>query len=98
MSYLLPESVVDALMDKLGHDESFRARFTADPRACLAGLGFAPAADPTVTAGIWACMQVDALASMESIRASHVELRAQLTRAALFTPFHLGHRVDEKAA
>jgi putative modified peptide len=89
MSFQLPESVVDALLGKLASDDAFRDRFAIDPRAALAALGFAPAADATVQAGIWKCMAVSELASRESIRAAHVQLRAQLLRLGMYTPFHL---------
>ena len=89
MSFQLPESVADALLDKLGNDDAFRDRFANDPRSALASLGFAPAADATVQRGIWNCMAVTELASRESIRAAHVQLRAQLVRRGVYTPFHL---------
>jgi putative modified peptide len=98
MSFQLPEAIVDTLLDKLGSDDAFRAEFVANPRAALAGLGFAPAADTSISQGIWACMEVRELSSKEAIRAGRIELNRQLTRMALFTPFHLEAAQAIKAA
>lgn len=90
MSFQLPESIVDSLLDKLGHDDAFRTQFSADPRQALAGLGFAPAADDAIQQGIWMCLTVSELASKEAIQASCEALRHQLTiRKAVFSPIHL---------
>jgi putative modified peptide len=98
MSHRLPETVADALIDKLGHDDSFRDLFCTDPRGALASLGFGPASDPGVTQGIWACMKVDQLASKEAILAGREQLRVQLSQRALFTPFNLDVHPGSKAA
>ena len=98
MSFQLSASVVNALLDRLGNDDGFRDRFCADPRDALASLGFAPAADPSVTQGVWACMEVQQLASKEAIRAGRDQLTKQLVARALFTPFHLEARPNSKAA
>jgi putative modified peptide len=78
MSFQLPEIIVDALLDKLGNDDDFRTRFTADTRAALGSLGFEPAFDGSIQRGIWNCLSVSELASKEVIRASHAQIRQQL--------------------
>jgi len=83
MSFHLPEPIVDRLLARLGHDDDFRAAFQADARAALASLGFAPAADASVTQGLWLCLAVDELASKEAIRATHEGLRRQLGAARM---------------
>ena len=91
MSFQLSEPIADALLNKLGHDDDFRALFTANPREALVSLGFAPAADAGIREGIWMCMQVDVLASKEAIRAGHALLRQQFTASrAKYTPITLG--------
>jgi putative modified peptide len=89
MSFNLPEPIVDELLDKLGHDDDFRIRFTADPRAALAQLGFAAAEDAAVDRGIWNCLQVAELASKEAIRAGRVQLRSQLMARSSYKAFAL---------
>jgi putative modified peptide len=89
MSFQLPPSVVDSLLDRLGNDDDFRDQFRADPRSALASLGFSPAADPSIKQGIWACMAVNELASKHAIRATRDQLREQLSRKVMFTPFFL---------
>src|SRR5687767_5758497 len=89
MSFKLPQPIVDSLLDRLGNDDGFRANFAADPRTALASLGFADAADASIQRGIWNCMEVNQLASKDAIRAGHDELRAQLTKPAVFFPFAL---------
>jgi putative modified peptide len=79
MSYQLPEPVVDRLLDRLGNDDDFRRLFTADTRAALASIGFAPAADRSVQHGAWFCLAVESLASKEAIRAGRNQLRLQFT-------------------
>ena len=79
MPFSLPESTALDLLHKLGNDDHFRARFAADARAALVELGFAPAADAAITAGIWKCLSVDTLASKETVRASHAALFRQVT-------------------
>jgi putative modified peptide len=92
MSFKLSEGLVDQLLDKLGSDDAFRSQFQSDPRAAMASLGFAPAADSKVGAreGLWACCSVSALASKEQIRGSRQALRSQLLSAqASLNPIHL---------
>ncbi len=100
MSFELPEPIIDALLDRLGNDDAFRDAFLADARTALAGLGFEPAADPTVKAGLWDCLFVNELASKQAIRAGHLVLRRQLTRSFVYYPFFIGFRtqVEEAAA
>jgi putative modified peptide len=89
MSFQLPETILDTLLDKLGTDDAFRSLFAADPRSALAGLGFEAAADTSIQRGIWNCMEVNQLATKEAIRAGHDELRDQLRRTAVFFPFNI---------
>jgi len=99
MSFQLPDTLAIELLNRLGYDDAFRTTFAADPRAALAQLGFAPAADLTVAAGVWNCMRVDALASKEIIRASHSALHRQLTVAkAGANPITLEVRPPSRAA
>ena len=99
MSFRLPDPIVDALLDKLGSDDGFRAAFVTDARGALASLGFEPAADSSITQGIWTCVSVDELASKEAIVAAHSALKAQLgaVRAA-YNPISLTTGVRSKAA
>jgi putative modified peptide len=79
MSFSLPEPIALDLLHKLGNDDGFRDRFAIDARAALAELGFAPAADAGISAGIWKCLSVESLASKEAVRASHAALFRQVT-------------------
>lgn len=79
MSFSLSDTIALELLHKLGNDDGFRDRFAADARAALAEVGFAPAADENITAGIWKCLTVNTLASKESVRASHAHLFRQFT-------------------
>ena len=79
MSFRLPDTIVDKLLDRLATDDDFRLRFTEDTRDALASLGFAPALDRTVERGIWFCLQVQSLASKEAIRSGRDALRLRLT-------------------
>jgi putative modified peptide len=98
-AFKLPEPVIDRLLDRLGHDDAFRDYFVADTRGALASIGFEPAADASVTKGLWFCVAVDQLASKETIRRSHLALRVQLGEEGLFVPFFIGFRESmEKAA
>jgi len=78
MSFRLPEPIVDALLDKLGNDDEFRALFATNARAALGTLGFAPALDDEIQRGIWNCMTVTELAGKDTIRSSHALIRQQL--------------------
>jgi putative modified peptide len=90
MSFQLPTAIADSLLDKLGHDDAFRACFAQDPRTALASLGFEPAVDARIDRGIWMCLAVDELASKENIVAAAGQLRRQLTaHTATFNPISL---------
>lgn len=91
MSFKLPENIVDRLLELLGQNDEFRAGFLLNPRRALAQLGYAPAADQEVGAGIWFCFPNKGLASKETIRATRAALRHQLVEAeATFNPIGLG--------
>ena len=99
MSFHLPDPIIDALLDKLGNDDAFRATFATDARAALASLGFEPAADGSISRGIWMCMEVRELASKEVIRAAAGDVRTMLkAKEAVFFPFVLDVRSAAKAA
>jgi putative modified peptide len=91
-SFKLPAAIIDRLLDRLGNDDDFRDLFVADTRAALASIGFEPAADASITKGLWFCLAVDQLASKEAIRGSHRALRSQLEPEAVFFPFVIGCR------
>jgi putative modified peptide len=91
-AFKLPAPIIDRLLDRLGNDDDFRDLFVADTRAALAGLGFEPAADPSVKMGLWECLFVDRLASKETLRASRDTLRTQLLLEFVFVPFLIGCR------
>jgi putative modified peptide len=91
-AFKLPEPVIDRLLDKLGNDDAFRDYFVADTRGALASVGFAPAADASVTNGLWLCLAVDHLASKETFRNSRKALRNQLEPDGVFFPFLFGMR------
>ena len=98
MSFQLPAPIVDLLLDKLGNDDEFRSAFIADTRTALATLGFAPAADATITSGLWDCLTVDHLASKEEIRRGHAVMRRDLSSFFVLFPFAIGVRHSDKAA
>jgi putative modified peptide len=77
----LSEEVADRLLDRLATDDDFRATFQTDPRAALAAVGHAPAADSRVASGAWSCLSVSSLASKEAIAASRDTIRRQLMQA-----------------
>jgi putative modified peptide len=91
-AFKLPEPVIDRLLDRLGNDDAFRDHFVADTRGALASIGFEPAADPSVANGLWLCLTVDKLASKETLRRSHLALRAQLGEEGVFFAFVIGVR------
>src|SRR5687767_3798400 len=99
MSFQLPDSIIDALLDKLGNDDAFRATFANDARAALASLGFEPAADGSIVRGIWMCLDVQELASKEVIRAAAGDVRIRLrAKEAVYFPFVLDVKSTDKAA
>lgn len=90
MPFKLSEDTVDALLDKLSSDDSFRNLFQKDPRAALAAVGHEPSADAKVSEGAWLCMDVNQLASKDAIRASRDALRQQmLASRSGFSPISL---------
>jgi putative modified peptide len=79
MSFQLPDEIVDQLLHLLSTDDEFRLGFETSPRTALASLGYQPAIDRSVAAGIWDCLPVSKLASKADIMAARVSLRKQLT-------------------
>lgn len=92
MPFKLSEKTVDTLLDKLSCDDDFRELFQKNPREALAAVGHAPAADSSVSEGAWMCMSVSQLASKETIKSSHAELRKQLiTSQGMYQPVNLSN-------
>jgi putative modified peptide len=99
MSFQLPDSIAHALLERLATDDGFRAEFSRDARAALASLGYAEAADSSISRGIWMCMTVNELASKETIRAGAAEMKAGLSaQRGMYTPFVLEARATSKVA
>jgi putative modified peptide len=99
MSSYLPETVVDLLLEGLANDDQFRDSFQQDPRGVLASLGFGPAADLTVKAGIWDCWFIARLASKAEIAAAHQVLRKQLlAEFPSYNPIGLGVSANRSVA
>lgn len=76
----LPEQVADALLARLADDDDFRALFSADPRAALAELGYAPALSNADT-GIWESLTVNQLADKATFQTSLAQLRSDVLAA-----------------
>ena len=90
MPHKISPSVIDALLDKLSSDDTFRALFEVDARRALALIGDEAAKSAAPGAkGAWTCCTVSKLASREQIKASREALRQQLSAEGMYTPFHL---------
>jgi putative modified peptide len=91
MAFMLSDELADKLLDKLSTDDTFRAHFQSNPRAALASIGFAAAANAGADEhGLWSCCAVPQLASKEAIAASRDELRKQFQAASpTFNPISL---------
>lgn len=80
----LSAAEADKLLDLLGNDDRFRAEFQANPRAAMAGIGYAPASFGEAS-GVPAqgeafyCMTTGTLASKEEIQQSREALKSHLT-------------------
>lgn len=72
----LDPNLVDTLLDLLSSDDAFRDQFSADPAAALQSLG---ATDVSLAP----CMEVETLASKETIAAARNELRDHLILGTL---------------
>ena len=77
----LPADQAEALLKRLSTDDAFRDLFSKDPRAALAQIGHAPAADSKVGTGIWESLKVTQLADKETIAKSLAELQQDVTQA-----------------
>jgi putative modified peptide len=90
----LPHAVITALLDVLGEDDAFRARFESDPRAALRDIGYET---PASQRGVAGCDPVLAfayfhggLASKQAILAGRERWLAQLRASErVFGPFDL---------
>ena len=90
MSFKLPESIADRLLDLLGHDDAYRAMFLANPRLALASIGFEPAADASVDEGLWICFGVTTLAPKATFIESRKALQVQLKGDQSYQAITLG--------
>ncbi|MGH8109568.1 MAG: NHLP-related RiPP peptide [Arenimonas sp.] len=90
-AFHISEEITDMLLDKLSSDEEFRAVFLRSPRIALAYLGHEAATNASPSdEGAWRCLQCTQLASAETIKNSHKELRMQLLSArAAYNPVNL---------
>lgn len=79
----LADDTADRLLDLLSTDDDFRAKFQQDPRAALASIGHAPAADQNVVEGAWMCCKVASLASKEDIARARGQLRSMLVSSQM---------------
>lgn len=79
MSNRLPPDVTDRLLDRLSSDDEFRDLFSRDPRAALAAVGHAEAADPSQSEGPWVCMHGEGLPSKAQIAQTRDALRERMT-------------------
>ncbi len=75
--------LVDKLLDKLGTDDSFRTRFTKDPKAALQSLG----APPDFVCG--ECMSPTTLASKAQIQQARIKYRSALMGESSHLIFNL---------
>lgn len=80
----LESKIADRLLDLLGDSDKFRELFQSDPAAALALIGYeaptAAKAAASASLSITDCLRVTELASKESIRSAHGELKAMLLR------------------
>lgn len=84
----LSKQVATKLLDKLSHDDAFRALFASNPRMALASIGDASAADPNVMDGSWVCLHGDALPSKMDMRELRDSLFDQMTAPMSQQIFH----------
>lgn len=90
MPFKLSEETVDALLDKLSSDDSFRDTFLKNPRMALASVGHKPAANASIKQGAWSCLNLQRLADKATIKATRDTLRKQLlTSQAGHSPISL---------
>jgi putative modified peptide len=100
VNFQLSDEIAERLLGRLSNDDEFRALFEADPRQALCEVGFAPAADRTVVEGLWICLAVKKLASKETLRKSHEQIKRHLLdKEGPYNPIGLGcaaaREVDE---
>ncbi len=72
--------VIDALLDKLSHDDGFRDLFQSDPRSALAQVGHIT---PDELVGVSAkdpvlCVTTNSLASKEDIQSGREKLQSRM--------------------
>ncbi|MBK0025129.1 putative modified peptide [Stenotrophomonas sp. S48] len=77
----LEADVVRRLIDRLSHDDLFRAQFVRDPGGALVQVGFNAARNPDDWKALSMCFLVGELAPKESILAARDEIHALLTSA-----------------
>lgn len=90
--FCLSKQVATRMLDKLCHDDAFRALFAADPRMALASLGDERAADPSVASGSWSCLHGDALPSKTEMRELRDSFMDQMVASMSQKIFHIPSR------
>lgn len=90
-AFEISEEIVDKLLEKLSGDDEFRAVFLRSPRIALAYLGHEGATNAgPADQGLWSCAQCTELASAETIKSTHNQLKTQLlTSLARLSPVTL---------
>ena len=89
MSYRIPASIADRLLDLLAEDDDFRRRFETNAARCLEELGCPTPADDS-GAGPW-CLATQQLAPKAQIRRTRDALRRQLVESEpAYNPIGLG--------
>jgi putative modified peptide len=89
MSYKVPASIADRLLDLLSEDDDFRYRFEKNAAQCLKDLGCLMPADDSSPGPF--CLATRRLATKAQIRNTRATLRHQLVEMeATFNPIGLG--------
>lgn len=97
MPFQLPESIALDLLQKLAHDDAFRASFANDPAAVLESMGVQGAS--VMPAEVFQQLRTQALASKQALAASHRALSLMHIEAmAPFIPITLELQPATRAA
>jgi putative modified peptide len=79
VSHKLPPDIADRLLDRLSEDDAFREMFRRDPRAALASVGYADAADTSLEDGAWSCLHGENLPDKQALKDARRALHEQMT-------------------